>query len=213
MQYKGRRIPGRTPKLIMKTALLIPIMFVLATSQQPAVVDSRPVILAFGDSLTAGYGVPPTLGYPEQLQKRLDAGGYQYRVVNMGLTGDTTSGGRARMTRALTANPTIVILELGGNDSGNGLAPSQTQNNLEQMITAFQRSRITVVLAGRVVAGRQDIFGNLAAQHRLTLIPDFLNGVFGNPELTIGDRVHPNADGYAIVATTVMKAIEPLLKR
>jgi acyl-CoA thioesterase-1 len=78
--------------------------------------DSRPVILAFGDSVTAGYGVPRDLGYPEQLQNKLDAGGYKCRVVNMGVTGDTTRGGRSRMTRALLTLPTIVILELGGND-------------------------------------------------------------------------------------------------
>jgi len=196
----------------MKTALLLPMMALLASAQQPAA-DSRPVILAFGDSLTAGYGVPAGFGYPGQLQKKLDAGGYKYRVVNMGITGDTTSGGRARMNRALAVNPAIVILELGANDSSSGLTLGQTQANLEQMIAFFKNGGATVVLAGRTLSRQEDVIGKLADKHHLPLIPSLLEGVAGDPTLTIGDRIHPNAEGYAIVTDTVMKAIEPLLKK
>ena len=175
--------------------------------------NSRPVILAFGDSMTAGYGVPQDLGYPEQLQKKLDAAGYKYRVVNMGITGDTTRGGRARMTRALTTIPAIVILELGGNDRSNGLSPKQTQENLEQMIALFQRAHATIILAGRRLPGQENVYAILAEKYHLSWISNFLEGVSGNPELTISDGTHPNADGYAIVSTTVLKAIEPFLKK
>ena len=200
---------GKVP--LMKSILLIPILVLLAAGQQT---DSRPVILAFGNSLTAGFGVPPpALGYPEQLQSRLDANGYKYRVVNTGVSGDTTNGGRARMGRALLTSPAIVILELGGNDRANGLLPSQTQANLEQMIAAFQKAGASVVLAGRVLPGKDNVFSDLAGKYHLIWIPDLLAGVAGDPRLTIGDGVHPNADGYAIVVTTVMKAIEPLLKK
>jgi len=95
----------------MKMTTLFSMMLLLAIPQRPAVRDSRPVLLAFGDSLTAGYGVPRGSGYPEQLQRKLDALGYKYRIVNMGISGDTTSGGRARMQAALSVMPSVVILE------------------------------------------------------------------------------------------------------
>src|SRR2546422_6197961 len=123
----------------MTAMLLIPILASLASAQQH-VAGAQPVILAFGTSLTSGYGVPPGLAYPAQLQKKLDAGGYSYRVVNMGVPGDTTATARARMTRALSLNPVIVILELGGNDSSSGLTPAQTQSNLEEMIRLFRKA-------------------------------------------------------------------------
>src|SRR2546429_106301 len=97
----------------MKTEFILSMMIFLATVQRPTTRDPRPVILAFGDSLTAGYSVPRGAGYPEQLQRKLDGLGYKYRVVSMGISGDTSSGGRARMGEALAAKPSIVILELG----------------------------------------------------------------------------------------------------
>src|SRR5438876_5142249 len=132
----------------MKTASILSMMIFLTTMQRPAISESRPVILAFGDSLTAGLGVPHGAGYPEQLQKKLDAAGYKYRVVSMGVSGDTTGGGRARMKEALAAKPSIVILELGANDGLRGLPITQMQANLEEMIRDFQAVRAKVILAG-----------------------------------------------------------------
>jgi acyl-CoA thioesterase I len=195
----------------MKTILLIFLMVCFASAQQPTV-DPRPVIVAFGDSLTSGYGVPPGLGYPEQLQKKLDAGGYAYRVVNMGLPGDTTGSGRSRISRALALNPAIVILELGGNDISSGLTLTQTGTNLEEMIRLFRIGGITVVLA-QVDSELSKVFGELTRKYGLTSIPSFLDGVEDNPKLTIADGLHPNAEGYTIITNTVMKAIEPLLKK
>src|SRR4051794_19015987 len=105
----------------MKIAFVIATMMFLAAAQNPVARDSRPVILAFGDSLTAGYGVPPDAGYPTRLQRKLDEQGYKYRVVAMGISGDTTSGGRSRIKAALDQKPSIVILELGANDGLRGL--------------------------------------------------------------------------------------------
>jgi acyl-CoA thioesterase I len=195
----------------MKTMLLVSMMVGLASAQQRAA-DPRPVILAFGDSLTSGYGVPAGLGYPEQLQKKLDAGGYAYRVVNMGVAGDTTASARARMTRAITLTPDVVILELGGNDIPNGLTPTQTASNLDDMIRLFRKAGATVVLA-QVDSELSKALTALARKYSLTSIPEFLHGVEDHPTLTIADGLHPNAEGYAIVTTTVMKAIEPLLKK
>jgi len=195
----------------MTTMLLIPMLVSLA-SAQPRAADSRPVILAFGDSLTSGYGVPKGLGYPEQLQKKLDAGGYSYRVVNMGLPGDTTATARARMTRAISLTPVIVILELGGNDSSSGLRPAQTQSNLEAMIQLFRKAGAVVVLA-QVDSELSKVFTELARKYMLASIPSFLDGVEDNRKLTIADGLHPNAEGYAVVINTVMNAIGPLLKK
>ena len=205
----------------MKTTFIFSTMILLAWSQRPAA-DSRPIILAFGDSLTAGYGLPRGYGYPEQLQRKLDQRGYKYRVINMGISGDTTAGGRSRMKAAIDLKPSIVILELGANDGLRGLPLKQTQSNLEEMIVAFQRSGAAVILAGMTlprnygatyVRSFEDVFRDLARKYSLRLIPFFLEGVAGNPKLTLDDYLHPNAEGYVIVTDIVLKTLEPLLKK
>src|SRR2546425_11341584 len=98
----------------MKTVSIISTMIFLIAAQRPVTPDSRPIVLAFGDSLTAGYGVQRGSGYPEQLQRKLDSLGYKYRVVNMGISGDTSSGGLSAMRNALAVEPSVVILEIGG---------------------------------------------------------------------------------------------------
>jgi acyl-CoA thioesterase-1 len=208
----------------MKTASILSLMIFLTTMQRPTAPDSRPVILAFGDSLTAGYRVQHGAGYPEQLQKKLDALGYRYRVVNMGVSGDTSSGGRARMKAALAERPSIVVLELGANDGLNGLPTSQMQANLEEMIRDFQKAGTKVILAGMTlprnygaayVKSFEDVFKDLAKRYNLPLIPFLLEGVAGNLRYTIGtdDVLHPNAEGYVLVTETVMKTLQPLLKK
>jgi acyl-CoA thioesterase-1 len=206
----------------MKTMALISMMMVLMATQQPAGRDSRPVILAFGDSLTAGYGVPHGSGYPEQLQRKLDGLGYKYRIVNMGISGDTTSGGRARMQAALNVMPSIVILELGANDGLRGLPVPEMQANLEQMITEFRKTGANVILAGMslprnygaaYVKSFEDVFTGLAKRYKIPLIPFFLEGVAGNPRYTLPDFLHPNAEGYTLVTDIVMKTLEPVLKK
>jgi acyl-CoA thioesterase-1 len=117
-------------------------------TKPPAPADDRPIILAFGDSLTAGSGLPPGSGYPEMLQLELDKRGYRYHVVNAGIGGDTTGGGVARLQSALDLHPEIVVLELGGNDGLRGLPTDSMQANLEEMIGAFQKGGARVILAG-----------------------------------------------------------------
>jgi acyl-CoA thioesterase-1 len=201
---------------------LLSMMMVLTPFQRPVVHDSRPVILAFGDSLTAGYGVPHGSGYPEQLQRKLDGLGYKYRVVNMGISGDTTSGGRARIQAALNAMPAIVILELGANDGLRGLPVAEMQANLEQMIAEFRKTGASVILAGMTlprnygaayVKSFEDAFRGIAKKYNLPLIPFFLEGVAGNPKYTLPDFMHPNAEGYTFVTNIVMKSLEPALKK
>src|SRR5690242_182475 len=114
----------------------------------PAPIDTRPVIVAFGDSLTAGYGVEPGKSYPDFLQRRLDTAGYRYHVVNLGVSGDTTTDGIQRLPEVLAAKPELVILEFGGNDGLRGLPVSTTRANLTQMIQSLQKSGIRILLAG-----------------------------------------------------------------
>src|SRR2546429_2419672 len=206
----------------MKTMFLISMMMVLTATERPTVQDSRPVILAFGDSLTAGFGVPRGSGYPELLQRKLDSLGYKYRIINMGISGDTTSGGRARIRAALNAMPSIVILELGANDGLRGMPVVAMQTNLDQMIMDFQKTGARVILAGMTlprnygtvyVKSFEDVFRGLARKYNLPLIPFFLEGVAGNPKYTLADFLHPNAEGYTLVTDIVMKTLAPILKK
>jgi acyl-CoA thioesterase-1 len=195
-------------------------MISLASMQTRTGGDSRPVILAFGDSLTAGFGVMPDAAYPARLQRKLDERGYKYRVVAMGISGDTTSGGKARLKQALDQKPAIVILELGANDGLRGLPIPRMQMNLEDMIKEFQKAGAKVVLAGMTLPRNygdayvkpfENVFRDLAQKYSLPLIPFFLEGVAGNPKYTLEDLIHPNADGYVLVTDIVMKTLERYL--
>jgi len=206
----------------MKLALIIQMTIFLGAVQRSAVSDSRPVILAYGDSLTAGFGTPASSTYPEQLQRKLDDLGYRYRVVGMGISGDTTSGGLARLKPAVETKPSIVILELGANDGLRGLPVPQMKSNLEEMVSVFRKTGATVVMAGMTlprnygpayVTSFENAFKDLAAKYQLPLIPFFLEGVAGKPQLTLPDFIHPNAAGYTIVVDIVMKTLQPLLKK
>jgi acyl-CoA thioesterase-1 len=184
--------------------------------------DDRPIILAFGDSLTAGSGLPAGSGYPEMLQKELDRRGYAYRVVNAGVGGDTTGGGLARVKRALDLKPEIVILELGGNDGLRGVPVDVMSSNLDEMIRAFKGSGAKVVLGGMTlprnfgpdyISAFERIYPELASRNDVPLIPFFLEGAAGHPDLMLDDGIHPNEAGYRLVTANVMKYLEPLLTK
>lgn len=183
--------------------------------------DSRPVIVAFGDSLTAGLGVDPSQNYPAKLQTKFDAGGYGYRVVNAGVSGDTSAQGLNRLSAVRELHPKIVILELGANDGLRGLPLEETRRNLETTITRLQQDGAKVVLAGmemppnygvEYTRGFHEIFPSLASQYRVVLIPFFLAGVAGKPELNQDDDIHPTARGYDMVVENVWKVLEPELR-
>lgn len=183
-------------------------------------VDSRPVIVAFGDSLTAGYGVEPGLGYPDWLQKRLDREGLAYHVVNQGISGDTTSGGVARVEEALRLSPVVVILSLGANDGLRGLPLEATRANLAEMMDRLQASGARVLLGGMTLPRNygqdyirdfESIFKDLAREKRAGLIPFLLEGVATDPKLMQSDALHPNAEGNRRVAETVYQYLRPML--
>lgn len=187
-----------------------------------SVAEDQPRIVAFGDSLTSGLGVAAEEAYPAQLQRRLDATGFHYRVINAGVSGDTTAGGLRRVVWALSSKPTIVILELGGNDGLRGLSLAETKNNLERIIQQFQKASVTVILAGMKLPPNygveytkafEAIYPALARQYDLKLIPFFLDGIAGSAELNQADGIHPTAKGYRIIVGKVLEAVKPLLKK
>ena len=184
--------------------------------------DHRPVIVAFGDSLSAGFGADPGQSYPDFVQKALDQRGYPYRVVNAGISGDTTTDGLERIHTVTGLQPAVAILEFGGNDGLRGLPVTTTRANLEQMIVALQKAGAKVVLAGMTlppnygpeyIRSFEAVYKDLAKQYHLPLIPFLLLGVGGNPALMQRDGIHPTGEGNRIVAKNVMQVLEPLLSR
>jgi acyl-CoA thioesterase-1 len=166
----------------------------------------RPVILAVGDSMTAGYGVASDESYPAQLEKELMRRGFNYRVVNQGVTGSTTAQARSNFTRGLALSPAIVIIQLGGNDVSAGILPAVSRENIRLMINRLKPGRARVFLAG----GRFPFLDELAKAEGVTLIP-FLDGVQGHPDLLISDGRHPNGEGYAVIVRNILKVLEPVL--
>lgn len=179
------------------------------------------MIVAFGDSLTAGFGADPGSSYPDFLQKDLDRLGLHWRVVNGGVSGDTTTDGVSRLPEVLAYKPRIVILEFGGNDGLRGLPLTTTRANLEQMIEALANAGARVILAGMTlppnygpdyIRGFEANYKELAAKYRLTLIPFLLEDVALKPGLMQRDGIHPTAPGYEIVAQTVLRFLKPALR-
>ena len=178
-------------------------------------------ILAFGDSLTAGPGLSAGDTMPVQLQRELVARGHDVQVINAGVSGDTTAMGLARLDYALSAGPVeIVVLALGANDMLNGMPPAEARANLEKMIEAFQAKGVTVILAAMVSSNnwgeayRQEfdsIYPALAGKYHVTMVPFFMEGVWGDPAMMIGDGVHPNAAGARRIAKKIAPYVEKVL--
>jgi acyl-CoA thioesterase-1 len=187
------------------------------TSQQ----DPRPLIVAFGDSLTAGSGVAPEQNYPSKLQRKVDASGYYYRVVNAGVSGDTSSQGLNRLRSIVDLNPSLVIVELGANDGLRGLPVETTRANLEAIVAALNKAGAEVIIAGMEMPPNygpaytsdfRKIFTEIAVKYKAPFIPFFLEGVGGHPELNQQDGIHPTEEGYDMVVDNIWRVLEPLLK-
>jgi acyl-CoA thioesterase-1 len=199
--------------------LLICCGAISASAAEPA---KRVIVL--GDSIAAGYGVDPEEAFPSVLQKRVDAEGLPYKTVNAGVSGDTTAGGARRIGWVLKQPVDILVIELGGNDGLRGIAPAETQANLEKIIDAARGSNaeVKILLAGMQMPQNMGadytekfkaVFPAVAEKKKVTLIPFVLEGVGGKPELNQPDRIHPNAKGHQIVADNVWMYLKPLLKK
>ena len=185
-----------------------------------AVEDLRPVIAAFGDSLSAGYGLDPGKSFPDGVQRLIDARKLNWHVVNMGVSGDTTTDGVVRLPAVLAVHPKIVIVEFGGNDGLRGLPVTTTEKNLAEMIEGIQGAGAKVVIAGmslprnygpEYILSFEQVFQRLAKKYKATLVPFLLDGVGGNPALMQADGIHPTADGAEIFSRTVMQYLKPQL--
>lgn len=191
---------------------------VLATAAQAA--EARLMVL--GDSLVAGYGLPPGQGFPEQLERDLRAAGRDVTVLNAGVSGDTTAGGVARLDWSLADNPQAVIIVLGGNDMLRGLPPEAAGVNLETIITRLLARDIEVLLAGMMaprnmgpayVEAFDGLYPALAARHDIEFYPFFLDGVALDPALNLDDGLHPNEAGIAEISRRIMPSVDRLLAR
>jgi acyl-CoA thioesterase-1 len=193
------------------------------TSNENDDVDKN-TILFFGDSLTAGLGLDTSEAYPALIQEKLDSLGYDYQVVNAGLSGDTTASGKSRIDWILKQDIDVFILELGANDGLRGIPLSETRKNLQDIIDIVKSKnpKTEIIIAGMQIPPNmgqdyttefKNIFPNLAKQNNVALIPFLLEDVAGNPDLNQNDGIHPTAEGYEIVSENVWEVLEGVLKK
>jgi len=176
-------------------------------------------VVAFGDSLTSGHRLPLEEAYPALLEARLASAGLPFRVLNHGVSGDTTDGGLRRLEAALAPQPHIMILELGANDGLRGVPVARVRENLERIIETAQRQGVKVLLCAMDALPRGSIlytldfhrmYFELAAKYQLPLVPNLLGPVIGNPELMTPDGVHPNREGARVLADMIWRYLQPL---
>jgi len=184
--------------------------------------DTRPLIVCFGDSLTAGYGTDLGKSYPDYLQADLDAKGYHYRVVNEGISGNTTKDGVERVDSVVAMKPTLVVVEFGGNDGLRGLRIEDSRANLDKIVATLKASGTKVVLAGITlppdygpdyITQFDETYALLAKKYNVPLLPFLLKGVFGVDGMMQRDKTHATAEGNKVVANNVLPLVLPLLKK
>lgn len=199
---------------------LIAALFVAAA---PALAQDRPVkIVAFGDSLTAGYGLPSQDAFPVRLQAALKAKGINVEVVNAGVSGDTSSGGLSRIDWSVPDDADAVIVELGANDALRGIDPKITKATLEKIVTQLRDKKIEVLLAGmraprnlgtEYAAAFDPIYSEIASRQNVALYPFFLDGVAADPKFSLADGMHPNAAGVTRIVENILPKVEELIAR
>ena len=198
---------------------LVFITIIAASTPVPA---AQQKLMVYGDSLVAGYGLSAGEGFPEQLQRALTAAGRDVKVLNAGVSGDTSAGGLARLDWALSDQPDAVMIILGGNDLLRGLDPQQTRENLQQILTRLQAQNIKILLCGMLApvnlgpAYRQQfdlIYPELADRFDASFYPFFLQGVALNPKFNQPDGLHPNKAGVAVITQSVLPVVLSVLDK
>lgn len=179
-------------------------------------------IVVLGDSLSAGYNLPPGEGFPEQLQKTLTANNIKVKIIGAGVSGDTTSGGLARLDWSVPEGTDGVLLELGANDAMRGVPIDRARSNLDQMLTRLIERNIAVLLIGMRAPPNMGedyqtafdaIYPALAKKHNVPLYPFFLDGVAANPALNLADGIHPNQAGIAVIIERISPIVEQFITR
>jgi acyl-CoA thioesterase-1 len=183
---------------------------------------ARPVLVCFGDSITAGYGLPPGQAYPDALQRKLEHSGYIYKVSNQGTSGATSKDAVANLQTVLQLHPEVVIVEFGGNDGLRGLPLDQTRRNLDTVLTTLEKAHIRILVAGITlppnygsdyIQAFESIFRDLAARHHAAFVPMIYKGLANVPGTIQADGIHPTAKGSEIIADTLFPTLRPLLKK
>jgi acyl-CoA thioesterase-1 len=212
---------------LVPAAFFLPIIWLagLCAAEPPAAQaqdNSRPVIVCYGDSITAGHGLAYGEAYPDFLQKKLDAQDYRYKVVNQGTSGATTKDAVAGLPFVLRLHPAVVIVEFGGNDGLRGLPVEESHSNLDQLLTALDKAHVKVLLAGITlppdygpdyIRSFNQIFRDLAARHHVAFVPMLYVNLVHVPGTIQGDGIHPTAKGSAIIADTLLPVLRPLLHK
>jgi len=220
----GRFGAPRQPRPLARILLtLVTGLMLLTQTGAPQAASTRPLrIVALGDSLTAGYGLPQSAAFPVVLERALKARGHNVQVVNAGVSGDTAAGGLARLDWSVPDGTDGVILELGANDMLRGLDPAATQRSLEAIVTRLKARRIPVMLAGMYASRNlgpdyvqrfDAIYRDLASRHGLVFYPFFLEGVAGQRQLNLPDGVHPTAKGVETIVERILPSVEGFLAR
>ena len=204
-----------------KHGFSVPLLVCAALMAAAWPASAKPLaIVGFGDSLMAGYNLPPGDGFTDRLQKALRGRGYDVTVANAGVSGDTTSGGLARLDWSVPDGTDLVILELGANDMLRGIDPVEVEKNLDAMLARLKARKIPVLLAGMVAAPNLGhayaeafgaIYPRLAEKYGATLYPFFLDGVAGDASLELEDGMHPNAAGVDAMVGRILPTVEKAL--
>jgi acyl-CoA thioesterase-1 len=226
-RHSGRG--ARLPPIVWQVGLLalifnlLSVMSLMSAATTPAAASDRVVrIVAFGDSLTAGFGLAPNEAFPVQLERALRARGHRVEVINAGVSGDTTAGGLERFDWAVPEGADAAIVELGANDALRGLDPARARANLDQIVQRLKARGMDVLIAGMLAPRNwgddyarafDSIFPDLAQQHATLLYPFFLEGVAMRAEFNLGDGIHPTGAGVAEIVRRILPTVEQLIGR
>ena len=211
-------------RILIRGALAAVLAVALAhgTCRAQAAAADEGLIVALGDSLTAGQGLDERDAWPAQLERRLRAAGLRWKVINAGISGETSSGARARLEWVLRLKPDIIVVETGANDGMRGIPPQVLYSNLDAMLTTLGERQVTVILAGmqmlrnlgpEYTTAFARIYPELAQKFHASLIPFFLEGVAADPSLNQADGIHPTAEGYRLVTDLVYPRILDAISR
>lgn len=211
---------GYTVYVYVGRAILVSIFLVIFAV--PLLAAGPHVLVCYGDSITAGHGLPEGQSFPDALQRQLDAQGYHYKVFNQGTSGATTKDAVAILAAVLRLHPEVAVVEFGGNDGLRGLPLEQTRRNLDDVLTRLEGAHIKILLAGITlppnygpdyVQSFDQVFRTLAAKHHVAFVPMIYKDLIHVPGTIQQDGIHPTAKGSEIIAKTLLPALRPLLRK
>jgi acyl-CoA thioesterase-1 len=204
----------------VRRSLFVSLCLILLVAAPLRAAD-RPLLVCYGDSITAGYGLQSGQSFPDALQRDLDTHGFHYKVVNQGASGATTKDAVANLRSILALHPAVVIVEFGGNDGLRGLPLSETRRNLDQVLTTLEAAHVKTLLAGitlppnygqEYIRQFDQLFRELAAKHHTAFVPMIYKDLIHVPGTIQPDGIHPTAKGSEIIAHTLLPALTPLLR-